>query len=133
MVSRALFYSILQRTDPRRYFTGLRLGDVDSFPSIDVTIDGADEVDNFLNCIKGGGACHLREKVLAEAARDFVVVADYRKNSSILGTAWKQGVPIEVAPFAYAKVLQNLKRLGSTEAVLRMGKMKAGPVVTDNG
>ena len=63
----------------------LRLGDVDQYPNIDVTIDGADEyvtlnlnhsifsmishrVDHDLNCIKGGGACHLREKVLAEAA-----------------------------------------------------------------
>lgn len=112
---------------------GLRLGDVDTFPSIDVTIDGADEVDNALNCIKGGGACHLREKVLAEAAKNFIVVADYRKNGSQLGTKWTQGVPVEVAPFAYAKVLQNLKRMGSTNAVLRMGKAKAGPVVTDNG
>ncbi|CBQ68756.1 probable RKI1-D-ribose-5-phosphate ketol-isomerase [Sporisorium reilianum SRZ2] len=111
---------------------GLRLGDVDSFPSIDVTIDGADEVDNALNCIKGGGACHLREKVLAEAARDFVVVADYRKNGSQLGTKWLQGVPIEVAPFAYAKVLHNLKQMGAQKPVLRMGKAKAGPVVTDN-
>ncbi|SAM83917.1 probable RKI1-D-ribose-5-phosphate ketol-isomerase [Ustilago bromivora] len=112
---------------------GLRLGDVDSFPSIDVTIDGADEVDNALNCIKGGGACHLREKVLAEAANEFVVVADYRKNGSQLGTKWLQGIPIEVAPFAYAKVLQNLKKMGANKPVLRMGKAKAGPVVTDNG
>lgn len=111
---------------------GLRLGDVDSFPSIDVTIDGADEVDNALNCIKGGGACHLREKVLAEAANEFVVVADYRKNGSQLGTKWLQGVPIEVAPFAYAKILQNLKKMGAEKPVLRMGKAKAGPVVTDN-
>ncbi|KAE8219356.1 hypothetical protein CF319_g6932 [Tilletia indica] len=112
---------------------GLRLGDVDSFPHIDVTIDGADEVDNFLNCIKGGGACHLREKVLAEAAREFIVVADYRKNSGLLGDKWEQGVPVEVAPFAYAKVLDNLRKLGSTKATLRMAKAKAGPVVTDNG
>ena len=47
---------------------GLRLGDVDQYPVIDVTIDGADEVDKGLSCIKGGGACQLREKVLAEAA-----------------------------------------------------------------
>ena len=46
----------------------LTLGDVDQYTSIDVTVDGADEVDSDLNCIKGGGACHLREKVLAEAA-----------------------------------------------------------------
>ncbi|QRW20670.1 ribose 5-phosphate isomerase A [Rhizoctonia solani] len=128
---------------------GLKLGDVDQYPTIDVTIDGADEQ---LNCLKGGGACHLREKVLAEAADIFVIVADYRKNTGLLGKSvsllvfsshtkdvnvrgekWKQGVPIEVAPFAYAKLLQNLHRLGSPEATLRMAKMKAGPIVTDNG
>jgi len=112
----------------------LNLGDVDQFPTIDVTIDGADEVDRDLNCIKGGGACHLREKVLAEAAKTFILVADYRKNSEVLGTNWTQGVPVEVVPFAYAKVLQNLHQiLGSPNATLRMAKMKAGPVVSDNG
>jgi len=111
----------------------LRLGDVDQYPAIDVTIDGADEVDEDLNCIKGGGACHLREKVLAEAADTFVLVADFRKNSKVLGTNWKGGVPIEVAPFAYAKVLQNLAVLGSPKPLLRMAKAKAGPVVSDNG
>ncbi|KAF8314996.1 ribose-5-phosphate isomerase [Clavulina sp. PMI_390] len=112
---------------------GLTLGDVDQYPSIDVTIDGADEVDEQLNCIKGGGGCHLREKVLAEAATTFILVADSRKKSSLLGTNWKQGVPIEVAPFAYAKLLQNLHRLGSPDAKLRMAVAKAGPVVSDNG
>ncbi len=53
----------------------LRLGDVDQYPTIDVTIDGADEVDKDLNCIKGGGACHLREKVLAEAADTYVFLS----------------------------------------------------------
>lgn len=43
-------------------------------------------VDHELNCIKGGGACHLREKVLAEAAETWIVVADFRKNSEVLGT-----------------------------------------------
>jgi len=111
----------------------LLLGDVDQYPRIDVTVDGADEVDKDLNCIKGGGACHLREKVLAEAADTFIVVADYRKNSDILGTTYKAGVPIEVAPFAYAKVLQNLHAIGSPSAALRMAQKKAGPVVSDNG
>ncbi|KAI0655053.1 hypothetical protein C8Q70DRAFT_1023455 [Cubamyces menziesii] len=129
----------------------LLLGDVDQYPVIDVTIDGADEVDHDLNCIKGGGGCHLREKVLAEAADtyvptiersamimrstdySFVLVADYRKNSKVLGTMFKQGIPIEVVPFAYTKILQNLHLLGSPRAVLRMAKAKAGPVVSDNG
>ncbi|GAA94907.1 uncharacterized protein L969DRAFT_105086 [Mixia osmundae IAM 14324] len=112
---------------------GLNLGDVDQFPSIDVTIDGADEVDDDLNAIKGGGACHLREKVLAEAAADFILVADSRKDSRVLGTTWTQGIPVEVAPFAWAKVYQNLALLGCEEPILRMGKAKAGPIVTDNG
>lgn len=120
---------------------GLVLGDVDQYPYLDVTIDGADEVDNDLNAIKGGGAAQLREKVLAEAAKTWVIVADYRKNSHVLGTNWKNGIPIEVTPFAYAKVLLNLADLGSPYNIedglpglrLRMGKMKAGPVVSDNG
>lgn len=90
-------------------------------------------VDSKLNAIKGGGACQLREKVLAEAAKTFIIVADYRKNSELLGTSWTQGVPIEVAEFAWSKVQRQLVKLGSTQATLRMGKMKAGPVVTDNG
>ncbi|TEB30945.1 ribose-5-phosphate isomerase [Coprinellus micaceus] len=113
---------------------GLTLGDVDEYPSIDVTIDGADEVDRELNLIKGGGACHLREKVIAEAAETFVVVADYRKNSEFLGTNYPPGVPIEVVPFAYGKVLSAVqKTFGAPKATLRMAVKKAGPVVTDNG
>ncbi|KAI0037116.1 ribose-5-phosphate isomerase [Vararia minispora EC-137] len=111
----------------------LQLGDVDQYPTLDVTIDGADEVDADLNCIKGGGACHLREKVLAEAAITWVIVADFRKNSSVLGTTYKKGVPVEVAPFAYAKLLANLRMIGSPDAALRMAVNKAGPIVTDNG
>ncbi|KAF6760475.1 ribose-5-phosphate isomerase [Ephemerocybe angulata] len=112
----------------------LSVGDVDEYPSIDVTIDGADEVDSSLNCIKGGGACHLREKVIAEAAQTFIVVADYRKNSQSLCTNYPPGVPIEVVPFAYGKVLTAVqKSIGSPKATLRMAIKKAGPVVTDNG
>ncbi|GHJ88986.1 hypothetical protein NliqN6_5388 [Naganishia liquefaciens] len=126
---------------------GLNLGDVSQYPVIDVTIDGADEVDAHLNSIKGGGACQLREKVLAEAAETWIMVADYRKNSQILGETWTQGIPIEVAPFAYVSVLRKLAALGSPTTpeastacgaqgkvlTLRMGKAKAGPVVSDNG
>nr|ODN86039.1 ribose-5-phosphate isomerase [Cryptococcus depauperatus CBS 7841] len=120
---------------------GLTLGDVDQYARIDVTIDGADEVDNGLNSIKGGGACQLREKILAEAADTWIIVADFRKNSHVLGTSWTRGIPIEVVPFAYAKVLTNLAYMGSPSVLangqpgllLRMGKMKAGPVVSDNG
>ena len=70
--------------------------------------------------------------MLAEAAHEFVVVADFRKRSSVLGEQWKQGVPVEVVPFAAAHVLRKLQELGSEQPKLRMGKAKAGPVVTDN-
>ncbi|KAF8983429.1 ribose-5-phosphate isomerase rki1 [Entomortierella lignicola] len=112
---------------------GLNVGDVDQYPNIDVTIDGADEVDSQLNAIKGGGGAHLQEKVVAEAAKKFVIVADFRKNSKTLGEQWKQGVPIEVVPFAWRIVLAKLQSMGSKDAKLRMAVAKAGPVVTDNG
>ncbi|PKI82713.1 Rki1p [Malassezia vespertilionis] len=100
-----------------------------AFPELDVTVD----VDSDLNLIKGGGACHLREKVIAESAKTFVVVADFRKESKVLGEKYTKGVPVEIVPFASARVLSALRALGSTKAALRMAKEKAGPVVTDNG
>lgn len=112
---------------------GLVLADPDGVKHLDVDIDGADECDVKLNCIKGGGACQLREKVLAEMADSFVVVADDRKDSQVLGTSWARGVPIEVAPFALSLVTANLIKAGCTKPQLRMAKMKAGPVVSDNG
>ncbi|ORZ04083.1 ribose-5-phosphate isomerase [Lobosporangium transversale] len=112
---------------------GLNVGDVEQYPNIDVTIDGADEVDSQLNAIKGGGGAHLQEKVVAEAASKFVIVADFRKDSKILGEQWIKGVPVEVVPFAWRAVLKKLQGLGSKEAMLRMAVAKAGPVVTDNG
>ncbi|BFZ56338.1 ribose-5-phosphate isomerase rki1 [Savitreella phatthalungensis] len=113
---------------------GLRLGEVDGHPQIDVAFDGADEVDGELQCIKGGGACLFQEKLVASCARRFVIVADYRKNSKLLGEKWTQGLPIEVVPLAHAKVIRDLVALGAQSPQLRMGgKAKAGPVLTDNG
>ena len=94
---------------------------------LDIAFDGADEVDSELNCIKGGGAALFQEKLVAECAKKFIIVADYRKMSESLGVNWKQGIPIEVVPPAYAKVLKELKALGSQSPILRMGgKAKAG-------
>ncbi|KAI8079893.1 ribose 5-phosphate isomerase A-domain-containing protein [Halteromyces radiatus] len=115
---------------------GLNLGSIEQYPVIDVTIDGADEVDPQLNAIKGGGACQFQEKVVAEAAKKFIIVADYRKKSSHLGVEWTKGVPIEVVPMAYKMVMRQLETklsLKPIESKLRMAINKAGPVVTDNG
>lgn len=111
---------------------GLTLTSLDEHPEIDVTIDGADEVDLQLNCIKGGGGCQLQEKIVAFAAKKFVVIADFRKESAALGEQWTQGVPVEVVPMAHVPLARSLRALGG-EPVLRMAQRKAGPVVTDNG
>ncbi|KAJ3021030.1 hypothetical protein HKX48_009349 [Thoreauomyces humboldtii] len=110
----------------------LPLAELNQHPSIDVAFDGADEVDSELNCIKGGGACQLQEKLVASCAKKFVVVADYRKDSKVLGQQWKKGVPLEIVPMVYVPILSKLKSLGA-KPTLRMAVKKAGPVVTDNG
>jgi ribose 5-phosphate isomerase A len=114
----------------------LNLGSIDQFSvgDLDVAIDGADEVDQQLNCIKGGGACLLQEKLVSQCARKFVIIADSSKKSSKLGTGWMQGVPIEVVTMAYSKVQNDLIALGAKQVTLRQGgRAKAGPIVTDNG
>lgn len=93
---------------------------------------GADEVDSRLNLIKGGGGCHLLEKLVASAAKQLVIVVDPSKISQRLGERWKKGIPIEVLPEAYTLVMAKIARLGG-EACLRMAAHKAGPVVTDSG
>lgn len=106
----------------------------DSLPPhqmLDVAFDGADEVDAELNCIKGGGACLFQEKLVAERAKKFVCVADYRKKQDRLLSNWPT-IPIEVAPLAHVKVAAALRELGSTEAKLRTTLLeKSGPLKTD--
>lgn len=97
---------------------------------LDVTIDGADEVDPEFRLIKGGGAAQLREKIAAYNSTDFYVVADSSKLVEKLGQGFP--VPVEVVPEARASVIARLAALGLA-AELRMAKRKAGPVVTDNG
>jgi len=113
---------------------GLKLGSVELLTEMmDVTFDGADEVDPFLNCIKGGGACQFQEKLVAINSRKLVVVADFRKLSPSLSTHYP-GIPIEVVPAATSYVLARLTALGSVGPALRLGgTSKAGPCVTDNG
>lgn len=114
---------------------GLKLGSVDIVTeSLDVVFDGADEVDPYLNCIKGGGACLFQEKLVAISGRKLVVVADFRKLSPSLSTHYAPGIPIEVVPAAANYVLSRLSALGSTSPTIRMGgTAKAGPCITDNG
>ena len=98
--------------------------------SLDLAIDGADEIDDTNNLIKGGGAALLREKIIAYNAKEFVIVADETKAVRSMGTQF--ALPVEIIAEARAAVLARLTELGA-KAVLREGVRKCGPVITDNG
>ncbi len=111
---------------------GLTLGSLNQYPEVEITFDGADEIDDNLNLIKGGGGCHVQEKILAYNSKKVIIVADFNKDSKILGEKWKNGVPIEVIPGAYIPVMKKIEEMKG-KPKLRMGVNKAGPIVTDNG
>jgi ribose 5-phosphate isomerase A len=111
---------------------GLELTSLEQYPEIDIDLDGADEIDKDLNLIKGGGGCLVQEKIIASNSKLLIIIADFRKNSDILGTNWNKGVPIEVIPMSYYPIMNKLKKLGGNP-VLRMAKSKSGPLITDNG
>ena len=107
---------------------GIPLTTLDEHPEIDITIDGADEVDPKLNLIKGGGGALTREKVVASASKKMVVVADSGKVVAVLG---KFPLPVEVIPFARTVVERKIVALGASPK-LRM-KPDGSPYLTDNG
>ncbi len=90
---------------------GVPLTTLDEHPSIDLTIDGADEVDPQLNLIKGGGGALLWEKIVAQASRREIIIVDERKVSPMLGTLW--AVPIEVVPYGWQTHVEYLETLGA--------------------
>lgn len=106
-------------TDRRARELGIPIITFDEKQELDLTIDGADEVDPDLNLIKGGGGALLREKVLAQASRRNVMIVDESKLSPKLGTHWP--VPIEVIPFAWMPVAKFLESLGAKPALRKKG------------
>jgi ribose 5-phosphate isomerase A len=137
VTSKMAFYPTGSQSEELIEAAALNLQYISKLPAgqqLDVAFDGADEVDDDLNLIKGGGACLWQEKIVAASAKQFVCVADFRKLSPRLGTAWKKGIPIEVLPMAAPRVLDELKRMGSQNPRIRPGLPgKAGAIVTDNG
>lgn len=106
------------------------LKSLSSVSTIDLAIDGADEVDPKFQLIKGGGACHVQEKLVAALAKKFIVVVDSTKLVKKLNLDFK--LPVEVLPSAWKQVQKTLQDLGG-EGNLRMAQKKAGPIVTDQG
>ena len=109
---------------------GIPLKSLSAVSGIDLAIDGADEVDPKFQLIKGGGACHVQEKLVAALAKKFIVVVDSTKLVEKLNLDFK--LPVEVLPSAWKQAKKTLKNLGG-EGNLRMAQRKAGPVVTDQG
>ncbi|MBN2737478.1 MAG: ribose-5-phosphate isomerase RpiA [Spirochaetales bacterium] len=97
---------------------------------LDLTIDGADEVDPDWNLIKGGGGAHFIEKITAYFSHKFAIVIDYTKKVDILGQSFP--IPVEVFPQAYLPISKKLEKFGANTEI-RMAKRMAGPVITYNG
>ena len=107
---------------------GIPIVDLNDVDHVDVTIDGADEVDPKMNLIKGLGGALLREKIVAAASVEEIIVVDESKLVEKIGT--RCSLPVEVLPFGHLKTAYGLKRQGC-EPVLRMKGSE--PFVTDGG
>ncbi len=108
---------------------GIPLTTLEDHPVIDLTFDGADEVDPALNLIKGGGGALLREKIVAQASRYEIIIVDESKVSPALGTHW--AVPVEVIPFGWRTQFAYLESLGARPT--RRPGHDGAPFVTDQG
>ena len=109
---------------------GIPLIDLVSVDQIDLAIDGADEVNPDYQLIKGGGACHVREKLVASKANKLLVVVDQSKLVKNLNEVFP--LPVEVLPSAWKQIKDIFVNMNAN-CKLRMAEKKAGPVVTDEG
>jgi ribose 5-phosphate isomerase A len=110
---------------------GIAVTTLEEHPLISLTIDGADQIDPQLNLIKGMGAALAREKIVASASKQNIIIADENKKVQVLGQN-NHPVPTETLPFAASLVMHKMQEMGG-HPVLREGKAKVGPVITDNG
>lgn len=113
---------------------GIRLASLDDLGDLDLTVDGADEIDPALNLVKGGGGAHLREKIVAAASRRMVVIADATKQVAALG---RFPLPVEIVRFGQGATARKLRAIcedhGLEPALRRRMKPDGAPFVTDEG
>jgi ribose 5-phosphate isomerase A len=110
---------------------GLRVLSPLAVSEISWGFDGADEIDEQLRLIKGGGGALLHEKIMAVHCKKYVVIAHESKLVDTLGAGF--AIPVEVIPEAQKHVVREIKKLGAESVVLRAAKAKGGPVVTEAG
>ena len=115
-------------TEQKARALGIPLASLEDVDAIDLTIDGADEIDDCFDMIKGGGGALLREKVVASISREEAIVVGANKVVRKLGTTF--ALPVEVVPFALATVGRALARLGCEPVTRTAG---GGAYATDNG
>lgn len=127
LVIKALASSIA--TEVRARSLGIPLVATSSLTALDITVDGADEVDDKKRLIKGGGGALLREKLLAYMADEMVVIVDTSKVVTSLGGA---PLPVEVIPFAYTVTQHHIEKTGYP-AKLRLNENDGSLFITDNG
>ena len=113
---------------------GVEIIEPDETTVIDLAVDGADEADPSLNLIKGGGAALLREKIIAHAAKKFIVIADKSKRVTALGAF---PLPVEISPYSWAltvsAIRHTLAELGFANAALDLRARDGETVKTDGG
>jgi len=110
---------------------GIPVTTLEERPILDLAIDGADQIDQELNLIKGMGGALAREKIVASASKKLIIIADDNKKVNVLGEN-NHPVPVETLPFAASLVMRRIAEMNG-RPVLREGKRKVGPVITDNG
>jgi len=111
---------------------GIPITTLDEHPTVDLTIDGADQIDRNLNLIKGMGGALTREKIVAASSKKVIIIADETKLVEKLGEN-KHPIPIEIIPFAAKLVASKIGELGGIPKLREEAKGKVGPVITDNG
>lgn len=110
---------------------GIPATTLEEHTALDLTIDGADQIDEKLNLIKGMGGALAKEKIVATASKKLIIIADENKKVKTLGEN-HHPVPLETLPFAVTLVMREIAELGG-KPILREGVRKVGPVITDNG
>jgi ribose 5-phosphate isomerase A len=123
-----------EATQAQALALGIPMSTLDDTPELDLTVDGADEIDHDLRLIKGGGAAHLREKIVAAASARMIVIAD---DSKLVGQLGRFPLPIEVVPFGLAATRRAVEAAivdaGSAGELVLRRHPDGSVLVTDGG